>query len=395
MGERVLVTGGSHAELPLIRSLHEMGYVVITTGLNKDGLGHREADLYIPADFSNREAVLGIARDQQVTGIVSGCNDFAYLSAAWASDALSLPGHDAFDVACAVHHKDHFRKVLAAAGLPHPRFAVCESERDLQDARDSLSLPVVVKPTDLTGGKGVTICENWDEARAAYADACTVSRRAGVVMEEFVRGSNHGVSALVVSGKAAFAFFDNEEYYLNPYLVSGAYAPSDLDDDIKVEVISQIDTVVRFLGLCDGLFHCQCIVQRDGTPYLIDPCRRAPGDLYVDLVSHVTGIDYPKAIVKSELGLGLTAGEYKPSAQRNIARECIMADQNGVVGEIRISPNYESHIISRLVWGDAGDRIDDYLKYKAGIVFFEYDTPAELVEAMRLLRDHMQIVVER
>ena len=83
MDERILITGGSHAELPLIDALHRLGCFVVSTGMNRDGLGHRAADLYVPADYSDREAILSLAQEQKVCGVVSGCNDFAYLSAAY------------------------------------------------------------------------------------------------------------------------------------------------------------------------------------------------------------------------------------------------------------------------------------------------------------------------
>ena len=75
--DSVLITGGSHAEIPLIESIHKLGYQVISTGLNQSGLGHLEADRYIKGDFSDNKFVEQIAKENHVVGIVSGCNDFA------------------------------------------------------------------------------------------------------------------------------------------------------------------------------------------------------------------------------------------------------------------------------------------------------------------------------
>ena len=394
MKKTVLITGGGHAELPLIDALHRLGCRVVSTGMNTDGLGHQKADLYIPADFSDREAVLSIAREQKVCGIVSGCNDFAYLSAAYACEQLGLPGHDAPEIAETVHHKDRFRDVLRENGLPYPAFRLCTSRDELDAAMCALRLPVVVKPTDLTGGKGVAICESREQVMQRAEDALAVTRRGAVLLEEYVQGSNHGTSVLLQGGKVRFAFFDNEEYYRNPYLVSGAYSPSDLSEAVKADIVRQIETVATALSLRDGLFHCQCIVTGDGLPYLIDPCRRAPGELYVQLVSLASGIDYPMAIVKSELGLDLEETlRFQPCA-RNISRECIMTDRNGVIRGFPMSPEYRAHEIDRLQWGQIGDRVEDYRKYKAGIVFFEYADPAELKARMRSLYDNMRIDVQ-
>ena len=391
MENRVLVTGGSHAEVPMIEALHKLGYVVITTGLNKDGLGHKIADIYEPNDFSNKAEMLRLAEKHSISAIVSGCNDFAYLSAAYVAEQLNLGGHDDIQTATAFHHKNSFRTLQKECGINYPDFVVINGISELQAAKNQLRLPVVVKPTDLTGGKGVGVCQTWDQVEEQIKTAVHVSRESVVLIEEYVKGSNHGASVLIRGGKVAFSFFDNEEYFLNKYLVSGAYSPSDLSEEIKQDVIQQIEKISLRMHLCDGLFHCQCIVTEDGVPYLIDPCRRAPGDLYIKLVSYVTGIDYPMAIVKSELGLSIDEELAFTPADRCIARECMMADENGFIRNIIIDPDYENHIIEKLQWLYPGDRIENYLTYKAGIVFFEYPDALVLKERMKTLYDHMRI----
>ena len=393
MKETVLVTGGSHAEIPLINALHSLGFFVISTGMNTDGLGHRQADLYIPADYSDKDIVLHLAKEYRVKGIVSGCNDFAYLSTSYACQCLRIGGHDNYQTSEQIHHKNTFRSILKKNNLPYPNFQLCSTKEDVEKAKDVLRLPVLVKPTDLTGGKGVALCCNWKQVFEQLDVAYSVTRQPFVLLEERIEGSNHGVSVLIKEKRVCFAFFDNEEYFLNPYLVSGAYTPSDLKEYVKREIINQIEILTGNLKLCDGLFHCQCIVSHDGTPYLIDPCRRAPGDLYIKLVSYATGIDYPMAIVKSELGLSFDDEMHYQKMNRNIARECIMTDRNGVVSDILIDEEYDRHIIDRLQWGKPGDIIDDYLKYKAGIVFFEYPTFEELRDKMKTLNQHMKIKV--
>ena len=394
MKKNVLITGGSHAELPLIDALHRLGYRVVSTGMNTDGLGHKAADCYVPADFSRPEAVLALAKEQEVCGIVSGCNDFAYLSTAYACERLGLPGHDRLAAAEQIHHKERFRAVLRRCGLPFPDFRLLEYLADLEAAKAALRLPVVVKPTDLTGGKGVAVCRDWAQAAAQTEAAFAVTRRSAVLIEEYIEGSNHGVSALLRGGRVVFAFFDNEEYFLNPYLVSGAYSPSSLSEKAQENVRRQLETLAAELGLVDGLFHCQCIVQEGGAIYLIDPCRRAPGDLYIQLVSESTGIDYPLAIVKSELGLPIDEELAFTPLSRCIARECMMAEQNGRITGFSLSPDYAAKELSRLQWGRVGDLIEDYLRYKAGIVFFAFDNPQEMQEKMQRLYEHMRIEVQ-
>lgn len=387
----ILITGGSHAEIPLIDALHTLGYTVISTGLNKDGPGHEIADIYAPADFSDKDEMLRLAKKYDISGVISGCNDFAYLSAAYVAGQLNLKGYDVMSTAALIHHKDEFRTLQKDCGVRYPEFVVCENMSDLRIVKEHLSLPVVVKPVDLTGGKGVEICFTWEDVEKQYPETVRLTRESRIIIEEYIDGENHGTSMLLKNGRVVFSFFDNEEYFKNKYLVSGAYSPSDLTEEEKTDVINQVENLARHAGLCDGLFHCQFIIDQKGLPYLIDPCRRAPGDLYIKLVSYATGIDYPMAIVKGQLGLSMDEELAYTPVERCIARECMMAEMNGFIHKIEIDPDYESHIIDKMQWLFPGDKIDNYMTYKAGIVFFEYSTPVELREHMKVLYDHMKI----
>lgn len=389
----ILITGGSHAEIPLIDAIHELGFNVISTGLNSDGLGHVKADLYIPGDFSDKDFVTRVAKDYQVSGIVSGCNDFAYLSTAYACEKLRLHGHDNIINSKIIHNKKNFRNMLYEINLPVPKYFECRNKNDLDLIRNSFMLPVIVKPVDLTGGKGVRICNSWEEVEKAYDNAIKVTRESYILIEEFIEGENHGFSGLIKNQHVVFSFFDNEEYYINKYLVSGAYAPSDLTDIEKSDIIEQINCIAKKLNLCDGLFHCQCIVTRDRICYLIDPCRRSPGDLYINLVKYATGFDYPMAIVKNELGMDIIDELNYSPANRCISRECIMTDKSGIIQSININDEYKNRIIDKMIWAKAGDKIEDYYKYKAGIVFFEYSDKESLKEKMKTIHDNMLIEV--
>ena len=391
MKQHVLITGGSHSEIPLIDALHELDCTVISTGLNKDGPGHRVADIYEPADFSNKEEMLKLAERYEIVGIVSGCNDFAYLSSAYVADHFGLNGYDRMLIAMQIHHKDAFRQLQKESGVRFPEFVVCESIGDLPIVKEKLSLPVVVKPVDLTGGKGVEVCHSWEAVEKQFSETIKLTRESQIIIEEYIDGENHGTSMLLKSGKVVFSFFDNEEYFKNKYLVSGAYSPSDLTEEQKVDVTIQVEKLAQKADLCDGLFHCQFIVDKEGLPYLIDPCRRAPGDLYIKLVSYATGINYPMAIVKSQLGLFWEDELNFKKTERCISRECMMAETNGFIKRVIIDPEYEHHIIEKRQWLFPGDRIENYMTYKAGIVFFEYPSPEELREKMKVLYDHMKI----
>lgn len=389
-GKRILIAGGSHAELPLIEAAKRQGNVVITTGNNTDGIGHKMADRYIPGDFSDKEFILQLARQEKVDAVVSGCNDFSYLSTAYACEQLGLPGHDTYETARLVHHKDCFRDLTRSLGIKTPLAYTCSERQEVVGVCDRLTFPVVVKPTDLTGGKGVVVCRTKTEVLSAYENAKKVTREPKVIVEEYVEGSNHGASVILKNQKVVFGFCDKEQYYKNHYLVSGACFPPDVSYCTMVQLFSDIEKVADKLQLADGIFHTQFIVDRDGMPVMIDPCRRAPGDLYILLVKYSTGVDYPLEILKAECGEEVD--ESYAIHYRNVARECIMTDQNGILENIQIAKEIRECLIDQLIWGKKGDPVCDYMKYKAGILFFECDDYRNLYDLVD--RFHHLVTIE-
>ena len=391
MEKRVLVTGGSHAELPLIEELHKLGYTVITTGNNKDGIGHQHADKYMSGDFSNKEFVFQLAKEEKVCGIISGCNDFAYISTAYACEKLGLPGHDSYEMSKKIHHKEQFHKLLMESNVRAPKHVDCSKE-DVSWAYEKIGFPLVVKPVDLTGGKGVQICYHIEELVQAVDHALSLSREQIVMLEEYIEGDNYGASFLLKNRKVITFFCGNEQYSNDKYLVSGAYGPSDLSQQTLFELISQVEAVARKNSLVDGLFHVQFIVDKQGDPIMIDPCRRTPGDLYVLLAEYSSGINYSKEIVKAELGLELE--DSYPEQHNFVARECIMSDGNGIVKGVNFDVNIEKNILVKMIWGKQGDSIDNYLKYKAGIVIMQFEHVAEMLHVANHFKEKVTLCVE-
>ena len=411
LNKKMLLLGGGHAEIPLIQAAHELGWYVITTGNAREGLGHPYADKNVFADFSDKDAMLELAKSEGVQAVCSGCNDFALLSTVYVCEKLGLPGHDSYATSLEIHHKDKYRALATRLGIPTPRaITVRTSNRaencaDFETAIAQLTFPIIVKPVDLTGGKGIHRAANADEAREAYKDACSRTRQDHIVVEEFVQGSNHGFSAMLVKGKVAFAFSDNEQYYINKYMVSGANSPSTSSDKTLAMLREYSERITQELHLVDGILHIQYIERADGTPVIIEICRRPPGDLYIKFVKYATGVDYPKFIVQAETGEDISSIADVPT-QGFWLRHCIMSDCQageqtatgdickGIVRDVTFAPEIQGNIVEKFLWYKPGEVITDKLIYKAGIVFFKFDTLAEMQDKTAHMTELAKITIE-
>lgn len=388
--KKLLIAGGGYADIPLILSAKKLGFYVITSGNRPDELGHRYSDEYKMADFSDCDAILNLAKSLKISAICACCNDFSALSAAYAAEKMGLPGHDPYKVAQIIHHKDLYRKFASRHSIATPRAIGFTNKTDALTGIESLPLPVIIKPVDLSGGKGISTINRMDDAEAAIDKAFTFFRTKRIVVEEFIYGSRHGFSAFLVNGHVAFYFSDNEHYFLNPYMVSAASTPGMVSPGVEKKLCAASEKIASLLSLKTGIFHIQYILKGE-EPVIIEICRRAPGDLYIKLVEHATGVDYSTWIVKAAAGMDCSDLIHKPT-KGFYTRHCIMASRTGTLKNVVFHPSLDDMIIDKLMWWKAGNQVTDFLTTKFGIVFIKFGSQEEM---MRITERLNEMIVAR
>ncbi len=338
-----LLLGGSIGDVPLIVGLWEAGYHVAVVGRDVDAPGHRAADTSFAADFSDAAACERVARSIGAEAVIPGSNDFAAISAATVAESLSLPGHDSVDATLQLNLKERFRSAQGGAGLPSPGFRRLDGSAESLSAAAALRFPVIVKPTDLTGGKGIRTVHRADDLEGAVAHALAISRRPEVVVEEYLSGTRHGVTSIVRDGSVTFRFFDDEQYLPGGFRVVGT-SMTTLDDRIQIEVVRQLEILARSLAMVDGLLHAQFIATPSG-PVLVEATRRAPGDLYPWFVEAAVGYPYTQAILAPYLGRALPDAS-PADALRTVARWIVVSRGSGRYAGIGIDSDLRPAVLS-------------------------------------------------
>lgn len=339
-----IVLGGSHADRPLVDALRAAGRVVVTVGGDPEGLAHLVADRALIADYSDPGAVKAALGSLQPELIVAGANDFAALTANAVGHHLGLTGLDEPAVCERFHRKDLFRRAARDALVPIPR-QIPLSPQGGAIVGAALPLPAVVKPVDLTGGKGVEVVYRSEDFRAAARRAARRSRSGEAIAEQFVVGKHHGVSALISGQTVRFVFFDDELYRPGSYEVAAALAPTSLSPALQSEVVGAIERMAVTWRLEDGIVHLQ-LVERRGEWFVIDTCRRIPGDHYPDLVKLWSGTDYLQGLVALWL-----KHEWEPRgapSARTVLRLCVLAPGSGFFRGIELEQDHSDLRLERL-----------------------------------------------
>lgn len=376
--KKLLVLNGSHSDVPLIEAGKRLGFRVFTTGNDPTLVGHGYADEYHPADFSDKDAMLELARALGIDAVCACANDFGAISAAYVAEELGLPGHDPYATALVLHHKHRFKEFALANGVSTPHAVQYASPDEACRALHGLEFPLIVKPVDLTGGKGVSTVNTVEEYRSAVNHAFASSRIGRFLVERFVRGTYHSFSTFVVDRKIAFTFSDNEYSLNSPFLVSTSGGPATAVETVRGQLVAESERIIRLLDLVDGIFHIQYILA-DGKAWIIEITRRCSGDFYPTPVRYSSGLDWAGWIVRAESGLG--CGDFPPARQAGFfGRHCVFARKDGVFAGIGIDPEIHGNVIDRFEVMRAGDVIDESRTSRlAAVLFLEYGSADEMV----------------
>lgn len=391
--KKLLITGGAHADIPLIEAAKKQGFYVITIGSRPTDLGHEFSDEYHNIDYCDEEAICELIKKRQINFICPSCNDFAFITTAKVAHRLNLPGnYDEMAAIYALHHKDQYREFALKNDISSPKaMGFGDTESALAEIKN-WHFPLISKPTDFCGGRGIAKINDFDEAKEVVNFTLSNSRIKKCVIEEFIEGSNHGFSAILQNQKITFYFVDNEYYYKNPFRVSGASSPSSVSESALKKIISESEKIAKLLNLKDGIFHVQFILHEED-PTIIEITRRPPGDLYIKLVEYATYVNYSDYLIKFYTGQNVpNLKQVEPSAC--ILRHCIMSDKNGRVKNVNYNLAIKDNIIDQLILGNIGDDIDDFMIYKYGIVFLKFDKNPDPDFLGTMMQEHIKIEIE-
>ena len=393
--KKILVLNGSFCELPLIKKAKEMGFYVITTGNMPNLIGHKFADQYICCDYSDKESILQLVKDNQIEGIISCANDFGVLTAAFVCEKMGWNNRqDSYETAMIMHHKDLFKKFTYDNNISAPISTCVKSIDEAEKIIKKVAFPIIVKANDLTGGKGIKMAENIEEAKLAIEYAFAQSRDKIVVIEPFLKGTQHTFETFIVNGEPVTYTSCNCYSPINPYLIQTEIFPADNIEKYKNELLDIVYKICHKLNLKDGILALQYIVCDDNL-YIIEMMRRPFGNDFLTLCAFTTGFDMIEGHIRSQLGMDcqcLIDKIHEPE-MRFCGHHGIMAVHNGDVKGYTIPEDIRKHIYKKIDMFADGKMflVEDYLKDRIAYIFYQYDNKEEMLRDVLGFNERIQI----
>lgn len=393
--------GGSSQQVVAIEAAKRLGYRTILCDYLPDNPGQYVADVFYQESSTDADAVLEIAKKEQVDGILAYASDPASPIAAYVAGCLGLPTNPLAAVET-MSQKHLFRQHLKDEGFPHPQshaFAIDEDPEEVWRSIQNFAHPIVVKPTDSSGSKGVSIVSEREEFMHAVGTASRIGRNGTLIAEEYIEmGYPYviGGDIFVIDGKIRFwGLMDCVRDASVSLVPTGKKAPTGLSDEHLTEVKAQLERLVSTLDVRFGELNVEVILGKDSTPYIIELGSRAGGNMIPVQLSDMSGIDLVEANVLCAMGEAPEKIDFDTS-QQAYATHVLHTFQSGIYKAIEIDDELSSHVYRTVLYAKKGDPIGpfDGANKAVGIVFMKFDSLQQMNAKMSRINDHIHVVVD-
>jgi len=391
--KKLLMLTATEQDMPFILAAKKLGYYVITTNNRPDYSGHRWGDQYVYADFSEYDRMVELCKRLDIDAISWATSDPCALAACYIGEKLGLKGHDTFENGQIIHLKDKFKEFAEKYDIKTPRSHYFEDVDSAKSFAVNEAFPLIVKPVDLAGGKGVSVAYSQSEYVKAVEYAFEKSFKKRIVVEPFIEGTLHSLNTFIVDQKVRAYCTANDYSYKNKYMTNSGISPADNWQKAVEILIPETEKVAKILGLVDGQLHMQYIM-RNGEPFIIEMMRRNIGNFWSSMINDAAGVNWAEWCIRAEAGLDCHNIPANKDPKGFYGYHMIQSDRNGVLKNIEIAPEFQKYVYQTVMWENPGHVISDYMYEKLGNVLFHFDTESEKNKFMPHINELVKVTVE-
>ncbi|OWK39242.1 Carbamoyl-phosphate synthase large chain [Pseudomonas oleovorans subsp. oleovorans] len=396
--KKILFLGGAPTQIPPLKYAREQGYYVITCDYLPENPGHKLADEYHNVSTTDKEAVLKLAEQLKIDGIVAYASDPAAPTAAYVAEKMGLPGNPYKSVEI-LARKDLFRAFLAENGFNVPR---SQSFYTLDEAKawlDEIGVPAFIKPVDSSGSKGVTNLKNKDHLAEAFQHALQFSREKKVVVEEAIVRSGHQVAGdgFIVDGELVFRCWADENFddLCNGLVPIGQSFPTSHPKEWLDIAHAESQRLLTLLGMKTGALNFDFLFDQDGKFYFLELGPRNGGCQIPEVIRYSTGVDLIKYTVDAAIGLDCSSLSMTPS-KGYWSSYMLHSLQDGVFKEVYLSDRAKKYIVEQDIYVKPGDKVFKFTgsHHTLGTMILQYSTLEEMMDMLDHMENDIRVITE-
>lgn len=299
--KKLAIIGASYLQVPLINKAKEMGYETHVFAWAAGDVGEALADHFYPISIVEKEAILEECKRIQPDGICTIASDLATVAVNYVATELGLHGNS-MDAMLKSTNKWEMRKTFDENGDPSPKSIKVASFDECKDI--SFDFPVIVKPLDRSGSRGVTKVESMDDLKTAIDAALECGFEKAVVVEEYAEGLEYSVECVTYEGEHSLLAITRKYTTAAPHFIEVAHLePAPLSSDMVEKVRDVVFHALDGLGVTNSASHSELKIDSEGKIRIIEIGARMGGDcIGSSLVELSTGVDFVKAVIDIAVG---------------------------------------------------------------------------------------------
>ncbi len=301
MKKKLAIIGASYLQEPLIQKAKSMGIETHVFAWAAGDVGEKSADVFYPISIVEKEAILEKCREIGIDGICTIASDLAAIAVNYVAENMGLIGNS-MDCTLVSTNKHEMRRCFQENGDPSPK-SIRVSEAEELD-KENLVFPVIVKPMDRSGSRGITKVEKAEDLPAAVSYAKEQGFEKYALVEEYASGREYSVE--YVSWKGEHRFLALTQKYTTgapDFIETGHMEPADVSLELLKRVQQVVEHALTSLGIQYGASHSELKISEEGLIRIIEIGGRMGGDnIGSALVQLTTGYDFVKAVIETALG---------------------------------------------------------------------------------------------
>lgn len=400
--KKLMLLGGIRYLLPAIEAAHKHGIYVITVDYLPNNIAHKYSDEYHNVSILDKEAVLALAKELQIDGVLSYAVDPGVVAAAYVAEQMKLPFSCSYETACILQDKALFRQFLTENGFNAPIAKGYTSKEDALNDIEIYHWPVIVKPVDSAGSKGVSKVVDPNELLNAIDHALEESHNGHFIIENFLEkeGLSSGSESFFVNGKLLYnGFYDQyfDQEATNPYTPSAECWPADKPESILAEVRSELQRLGDLLHIRTGIFNVEWRVCKDGKVYLMEVSPRAGGNRLAEMLNYAADVDIIEAEVMQAVGEPVV-NIHEPNYKGVYAIYVLHSEKTGVFKGIEIDNQFKKeHVFEEEIRVTIDSHIDAFTgaNQALGTLFLKFSSIEEMHQNLSRIVNTIKIYVDK
>ena len=400
---KLMILGGSRYILPVIEKAHKLGIYAITCDFLPDNIAHKFSDEYCNVSIIEKDKVLAAAKHLNIDGIISFACDPGVATAAYVAEQMGLPFQGSYEAVSILQDKGLFRKFLSQNGFHCPHAKRYEKIEEPMSDIDYFNWPVIVKPTDSAGSKGVTKVDTPEFLEKAINIAIKESHNGAFIIEDFLTFEGYHSSAdyFTVDGELVFVTYSDQLFDSqanNPYTPAYIIWPSSMKKEYQEELTQEIQRLMKLLNMKTGIYNIESCVGIDGKPYIMEVSPRGGGCKIAELLNMAYGVDLIENEIRNAMGMPLI--EMNRTDCDGHWCEMVLHAQSGESGrlsEIAINSKIERENVKlKDISAKRGDMVLPFTgaNMSLGDIFLRFNTREELDRIMAQSSEWLHIKLE-